>query len=907
MYNLSPLLIRASPRHLNSSRESFKPQSPLQPSYHHCTGFPNFHQMGPKEAESFPLIPRDPMAPVPEHQPQSGKGNQHLSQSPPLNVTEPSETGATVDSQLESHLSFSRRGIFSDSHSFPGGPAIHVSDHDVNDGQGEGGSPGTGAQKREHMPVSEYGGSVISVYDMGISVIANDTTRPPIRPGRVIRAQELRALFQLKDLDPGSESTVERAMSDKIQASLIKPNQTNADDQYLPIDAFENILNLNAITSLLHEKFKNIADDELQQKLEQIIGPDGMGSRKRILGILLCIELFHTIDNFIEENICDLDFPLTRATESKAFMTKRHPNKTNTTLLRSWRWRDIESLYSFQRKLFVPFFNIEKGKVYSSELSVILLGSIINYSKAPDKKTIFALKEIKTEHELRDHQEDFRNELRALEKCHSMVQKEKHLIKLLLAFQHGEKYYLLFEWAEGNLKELWERRTVIHSPSAERWAAQQCHGISTAIKRIHGVTSGEMENDEAPALSPNAEGDKRYGRHGDIKPQNILWFTNPEDDKALLVVSDLGLTRYHSHLSRSAVYRVDGFTSTYYPPELAMKRRLGQGYDIWSLGCVYLEFCTWYLEGVEAVEAFELKRLNDDMSLLRGVKEDKYFNITRSYEWGSEHNNGRPVVKEVVQKWIDRLINLDSGTAFTQQLLHLIKTQMLIVDPTERARIGQVCTELATIKDSLQGSKVGEETTEEPIFQDRTDPDKTQSVSDQQQNQTLSERDKGILVSHAVGGMSRAIDKESPFMNRNQRPRSTTESIKAHGSQSQNSLDLESQGPTTQNPLDNIDDTGRSDTRPTPVPVENRPTSTTNYDRTKGEAESTSGDGVRPPAVNNTSVQGVDHQPAEVPEMLGVLSRVMHWVKGCWKAITEAFQVVRLNLMSKYKARARLN
>lgn len=66
--------------------------------------------MGPKEAESFPLMPRDPMARVPEHQPQSGKGNQDLSQSPPLNATEPSETGATVDSQLESRASFSHRG-----------------------------------------------------------------------------------------------------------------------------------------------------------------------------------------------------------------------------------------------------------------------------------------------------------------------------------------------------------------------------------------------------------------------------------------------------------------------------------------------------------------------------------------------------------------------------------------------------------------------------------------------------------------------------------------------------------------------------------------------------------------------------------------------------------------------------
>lgn len=92
-------------------------------------------------------------------------------------------------------------------------------------------------------------------------------------------------------------------MSDKIQASFIRPSQTNAADPYLPIHALKNILSLNAMTCLLHEKFNNITDDELQQKFKQIVGTDGIGSRKRILGILFSIELFHTIDSFVEKSI----------------------------------------------------------------------------------------------------------------------------------------------------------------------------------------------------------------------------------------------------------------------------------------------------------------------------------------------------------------------------------------------------------------------------------------------------------------------------------------------------------------------------------------------------------------------------------------------------------------------------
>lgn len=79
----------------------------------------------------------------------------------------------------------------------------------------------------------------------------------------------------------------------------------------------------------------------------------------------------------------------------------------------------------------VPEHQRQSGKSdqhLSQSSHVILLRSLINYSKDPDRNSIFVLKEIKTKHELRDHQEDFRNELRALEKCQFIVQKEKHLI-----------------------------------------------------------------------------------------------------------------------------------------------------------------------------------------------------------------------------------------------------------------------------------------------------------------------------------------------------------------------------------------------------------------------------------------------------------------------------------------------
>jgi serine/threonine protein kinase len=144
--------------------------------------------------------------------------------------------------------------------------------------------------------------------------------------------------------------------------------------------------------------------------------------------------------------------------------------------------------------------------------------------------------------------------------------------------------------------------------------------------------------------------DPEYGRHGDIKPQNILWFATQGNDRDLLVVSDLGLTRYHSQLTKSHVYGVDGLTWAYRPPEIDLRQRIAPSYDIWSLGCVFLEFVIWYLEGFDAVEQFGLDRAEDDVSQVRGLSEDKYFNIITKPGQASDGSTGHAVVKPVVQR-----------------------------------------------------------------------------------------------------------------------------------------------------------------------------------------------------------------------------------------------------------------
>lgn len=112
--------------------------------------------------------------------------------------------------------------------------------------------------------------------------------------------------------------------------------------------------------------------------------------------------------------------------------------------------------------------------------------------------------------------------------------------------------------------------------------------------------------------------DKRYGRHGDINPSNILWYDDSNGDgddndddgglRGTLKISDFGQAEINSLLSKTS-HRAVADTMTYRPPECEVKGApIRQSFDIWCLGCVYLEFATWLLGGAEALAEFGEKR-----------------------------------------------------------------------------------------------------------------------------------------------------------------------------------------------------------------------------------------------------------------------------------------------------------
>lgn len=146
-------------------------------------------------------------------------------------------------------------------------------------------------------------------------------------------------------------------------------------------------------------------------------------------------------------------------------------------------------------------------------------------------------------------------------------------------------------------------------------------------------------------MNTNDFPDGDCGRHGDIKPENVLWFSQDQNrfGHGELKISDFGLTTFHSMLTTKVSPRGVAVTQTYMAPEYDLNEDLSRSFDIWSLGCTYLEFITWMLLGADGLEKFSALRLQETGSR-KSFYCDNFYKIIR------EEKRTRAEVKESVMR-----------------------------------------------------------------------------------------------------------------------------------------------------------------------------------------------------------------------------------------------------------------
>lgn len=208
----------------------------------------------------------------------------------------------------------------------------------------------------------------------------------------------------------------------------------------------------------------------------------------------------------------------------------------------------------------------------------------------------------------------FEREVDMLQRFHST--RHPHLVTLLAAFSYKEMNYLIFPWATHDLQMYWQK--VRPNPEASdaklvQWVCYQAWMLVEAVRCIH-----------VPGEETNKPGeDPQFGRHGDLKADNILWYKSSEGF-GKLVITDFGTAKTHTYTSKT--YTIQNKASAaprYRPPELEYAGgRMGRTFDIWTLGCLFFEFLTWLHGGYAGLKKMEANMMAPS---IRGTQSDEYF------------------------------------------------------------------------------------------------------------------------------------------------------------------------------------------------------------------------------------------------------------------------------------------
>lgn len=188
----------------------------------------------------------------------------------------------------------------------------------------------------------------------------------------------------------------------------------------------------------------------------------------------------------------------------------------------------------------------------------------------------------------------------------------------------------------------------------------QLQGLAKALQNLHYPPIGDTEAN---------------WRHGDLKPENILMFRDPARSGSklgTLRISDLGLAKRHIRETQKRVTPTTQTSKTpvYEPPEVhtQLNGPRSRIYDVWSMGCVIMEFIIWLLHGKAGLDSFRTLEYIHNME-----KETFFYKIDEK---------GRGHVSDIASKWMEHL-NGDlecRGDTALHDLLQLVKQGLLNVN-----------------------------------------------------------------------------------------------------------------------------------------------------------------------------------------------------------------------------------
>ncbi|KAI1756780.1 kinase-like domain-containing protein [Xylaria castorea] len=404
--------------------------------------------------------------------------------------------------------------------------------------------------------------------------------------------------------------TKTRSLYEDIDDSMELRNDSSA--RFLPAERLGQLLTKEAVTMAL-EPCKPLSKDINMEALVRFVCTEA----RIVFAILVWNENESLIFGFYRAQFTDKMLPVARSGEKLSSFKKRFTSIARSTFSGpEWTRHAINSFYDYQWPFLSPVFRkdrfhykllgqhhmpflqkiVRDGGRYGEVTKCILhrdhLDINIDVMHNENHQPIIAIKELKkhdhwSDNEFRDHAKREADVLKMMRQF-----PHEHFIKIIAYCEINERRYFLFPWAEyGNLQQYWSSQTPDLDEAYLKWVFSQLMGLAGAIQQLH---------------------EKGGCRHGDIKSQNILCFKDTSaganNYPVRLVIADLGLAKVHDQATmlRSGVTTTKNHTIMYSAPEVELNTEpRSRLYDVWSIGCTYLEFIIWLLWRKPELDRFQ--------------------------------------------------------------------------------------------------------------------------------------------------------------------------------------------------------------------------------------------------------------------------------------------------------------
>ncbi|KAH7371419.1 kinase-like domain-containing protein [Pyrenochaeta sp. MPI-SDFR-AT-0127] len=538
--------------------------------------------------------------------------------------------------------------------------------------------------------------------------------------------------FKIDDLDDlddfglPEETGVDHSLANNILNSFVAGTFHDPARNYLPKKTIDNLINLDAIGRELKKIERNPSADivKYDSKFRSQLASWIFGRARKVFAITIqCdLEAYHLLLSMrlfrkhgFDDDKLPLENPRGLSVSSQVFPPQ------------IWTPLKLDNFYDKQWRLLAPVFTPHKY-VYDLDAECILpftpdgaiphegtFSSVSRIKIHEDHQThhgiqYVALKELKIPpgDEPCGIDTAWKTEANALATINKLD--HPHIVKCIAAIRRGNSRYLMFPWADGkSLRDYWDQAPR-KAPNANiiQQAIVQLRGIADALDGLHNFDGGhlnntDINNDVSTALesasitetslphgnSVNAETqlDNKADvcqntentssiRHGDLKPENILRFLVKQSELGDLKIADMGIAKRHVV---TTAQRGDKATSTRFgtrryeaPETVTEKYARSRLYDIWSMGCITLEFIIWILYG------------NAELNNLYEQIEGKAQNICQYYELVDSNDPRGARVHPVVSRWMEYIRDKDpecptNSSSAIKDLLEVVRERLLIV------------------------------------------------------------------------------------------------------------------------------------------------------------------------------------------------------------------------------------